>query len=176
MPPFMFQDALYRRAPHDISEPAAQSDRDRPIPLDIYKEDDQVVIEGAIPGARLEDLELSCEEGVLVIRAEIEAQGRNYAVREIPRGSFSRTVALPTQCAVDEAKASYENGILRIKLPQSSLSTRRTIKVEVGGEAGESSRIVMEQNQPGETIDAVKGEGYQEVERKSPKKRPRNSK
>jgi hypothetical protein len=77
---------------------------------------------------------------------------------------------------VNDAKASYENGILRIKLPQSSLSTRRTIKVEVGDDAGDSSRIVMEQNPQGETIDAVKGEGYQEVETKSPKKRSRTSK
>jgi hypothetical protein len=134
------------------------------------------LIEGAIPGARLEDLELTCEEGLLVIRAEIAPEGRSYAVREIPRGSFSRTVALPTECAVNDAKASYENGILRIKLPQSRLSTRRTIKVEVSNDAGDSSRIVMEHDQQGETIDAVKGEGYQEVETKSPKKRSPSSK
>ena len=35
-------------------------ERDLPIPMDVYRQANEIVIEGALPSARLEDLELSC--------------------------------------------------------------------------------------------------------------------
>src|SRR5438067_575877 len=95
----------------------APQERDQPIPVDVYRQGNDILIEGALPGARLEDLELNCEDGLLTIRGTIAAADRDFAVQEIPRGAFSRTLALPGECDVDQASASFDNGIVRIIIP-----------------------------------------------------------
>ena len=148
---------------------ATRRDRDNPIPVDVYQDGNNIVIEGAVPGARLEDLELNCEDGLLTVRGTVAAADRDFAVREIPRGSFSRTLALPTECEIGEAKASFENGIVRITLPRQHQRTSHTIKVEVAG-ANQGSRIVMEK--PG-VIDAVKGADYRDVQAQNNRRKGR---
>jgi HSP20 family protein len=152
---------------------ATRGERDIPIPVDVYQEANQVIIEGALPGARLEDLELTCEEGLLTVRGTVAPVDRDFAVQEIPRGSFSRTLALPAECAIDQARASFDNGIVRIVLPRQRQRVAHTIKVEVG-KSDDSSRIVM---QKPDVVDAVKGEDYREVTTRAAKtssRRPRS--
>jgi len=144
-------------------------ERDLPIPVDVYRLDNEIVIEGALPGARLEDLELTCEEGLLTVRGQVSPVDRDFAVQEIPRGTFSRTLALPGECDINAATASFDNGIVRIVLPRHRQRVAHTIKVEVG-KGKESSRIVMETPA---IVDAVKGQGYREVESKSNRRKGR---
>lgn len=147
----------------------ARQERDQPIPVDVYRQGDEIIIEGAMPGARLEDLELSCDEGLLTVRGVIAGADREYAVQEIPRGGFSRTLALPTECDVNRATASFDNGIVRIVIPRQPRRSVHSIKVEVAnGEAG--SRIVLEKP---EVIDAVKGADYHELQPKNSKRKSR---
>ena len=145
-------------------------ERDLPIPVDVYQQGNEIVIEGALPGAELKDLELTCEAGLLTVRAELAPVERDFAVQEIPRGSFSRTLALPAECEVEEAKASFENGIIRIVLPRPRQRVAHTIKVE-SGKANKSARIVMEKP---EVLEAVKGHGYREVGVKSNRRKGRS--
>ncbi|HEY9289207.1 MAG TPA: Hsp20/alpha crystallin family protein [Candidatus Dormibacteraeota bacterium] len=152
---------------NQAGQPAAE--RDQPIPVDVYRNGNDIVIEGALPGARLEDLELSCEEGLLTVRGTIAPADRDFAVQEIPRGAFSRTLALPSECDVNQAKASFDNGIVRIVIPRQRPRTAHTIKVEVA-DSDQSSRIVLEKP---DVIDAVKGEGYTDVQNKSDKRKGR---
>jgi HSP20 family protein len=141
------------------SEPVATRERDLPIPVDVYQLDKAIVIEGAIPGARLEDLELSCEGGLLTVQGQISSIDRDYAIQEIPRGRFSRTLVLPAECEVDGASASFENGIIRITIPRPRQRVTQTIKVQVG-KGGEPSR--RPKDKP-DVIEAVKRRGYREV-------------
>jgi HSP20 family molecular chaperone IbpA len=144
-------------------------ERDLPIPVDVYELDNEIVIEGALPGARLEDLELTCEQGLLTVQGTVSPVDRESAIQEIPRGTFSRTLALPGECDLDAARASFENGIVRIALPRHRQRVAHTIKVEVG-KGDQSSRIVMETP---DVVDAVKGQGYREVESKSNRRKRR---
>jgi HSP20 family protein len=154
-----------RGAVHEMagSEPIATRERDFPIPVDVYQLDNEIVIEGAIPGARLEDLELSCEDGLLTLQGEVAAVDRDFAIQEIPRGRFSRTLALPVECEIDNATASFENGVIRITIPRRRQRVTQTIKVEVP-KGGVSSRVAKDKP---EVIEAVKGRGYREVAAKS---------
>lgn len=170
---FLYNDPYALRvAVEQLANQANQAppERDQPIPVDVYRERNEIVIEGALPGARLEDLELSCEDGLLTVRGMIAPTDRDFAVQEIPRGAFSRTLALPRECEVNEAKASFDNGIIRIVIPRQRQRTAHTIKVEVA-DTPESSRIVMEK--PG-VIDAVKGEDYRDVQNKAEKRKGRS--
>jgi HSP20 family protein len=144
---------------------ATRRERDIPIPVDVYQEGNQIIVEGALPGARLEDLELTCEDGLLTVRGTVARVDRDFAVQEIPRGSFSRTLALPGECDIAQASASFDGGIVRIVLPRQRQRVAHNIKVEVG-KSDDSSRIVMERP---DVVDAVKGEDYREVNNKSGK-------
>jgi HSP20 family protein len=170
---FVYNDPYtLRGAVHQLAgaEPVATRERDLPIPVDVYQLDNEIVIEGAIPGARLEDLELSCEDGLLTVQGEVAAVDRDFAIQEIPRGKFSRTLALPVECEIDHAAASFENGIIRITIPRSRPRVAQSIKVEAA-KAAESSRVA---NDKPEVIEAVKGRGYREVATKSNAPKGRN--
>lgn len=147
---------------------ATRRERDLPIPVDVYQDGNEIVVEGALPGARLEDIELSCEEGLLTVRGRVSSVDRDFAVQEIMRGSFSRSLALPAECDPEQARATYENGIVRIVQPRQRVA--HTIKVDVG-KADDSSRAVMEEPV---VVDAVKGEGYREVETETNRRRGRS--
>ena len=171
---FVFNDAYALRGA--VEQLAGQQpvgtrrERDLPIPVDVYQQGNEIVIEGALPGAQLKDLELTCEAGLLTLRGSVAPVDREFAVQEIPRGTFSRTLALPAECAVDDAKATFENGIIRVILPRPHQRVAHTIKVE-SGKTDASSRIVMEKP---EVLDAVKGQGYREVGVKSNRRKARS--
>jgi HSP20 family protein len=179
MPRFYFLDplALSGALEQTMREPARRRmdevDRREPIPVDVYREGDAIVIEGALPGARLEQIELNCQEGLLTIEASIPEAEREYAVREIARGPLSRSLALPPDANVEQATASYQDGILRIVVPRAAPARGRTIRVESTARPEEGSRIVMDRRQEGDQIvDAVKGQDYDEVQGRR-KRRPR---
>src|SRR5918992_710734 len=70
------------------------------LPLDVTNTADALVVEAALPGVRPDDVDITVEDGTLTIRAESteereETQGEAI-VKEIRRGSMSRTVTLPT--------------------------------------------------------------------------------
>ena len=158
---FLYSDPYSLRAAMEqmAGQAGVPRERDQAIPVDVYQEGNDIVIEGALAGARLDDLELSCEEGLLTVRGRVSPVDREFAVQEIPRGTFSRTLALPTECDVERARASFENGIIRIVLPRERQRVAHTIKVEVG-DRDKGSRILMEKP---EVVDAVKGADYREL-------------
>lgn len=166
--PYALRGAVERLA---AEQPVARRrEPDLPIPVDVYQQDNEIVIEGALPGAELKDLELSCEAGLLTLRGSVLPVDRDFAVQEIPRGTFSRTLALPSECDIEGATASFENGIIRVILPRPRQRVAHTIKVE-SGRSQAPSRIVMEKP---EVLEAVKGKGYSDVSVKSNRRKGRS--
>ena len=169
---FVYNDPYtLRGAVHEMagSEPVATRERDLPIPVDVYQLDNEIVIEGAIPGARLEDVELSCQDGLLTVQAAVAAVERDFAIQEIPRGRLSRTLVLPVECEIERATASFENGIVRISIPRRRQRVAQTIKVQVA-KGTETPRVTKDKP---EVIEAVKGRGYREVTLKSSRRKGR---
>ncbi len=154
---YALRGALERLA--DEQPIGTRRERDLPIPVDVYQQGNEIVIEGALPGAQLKDFEITCEAGLRTLPGSVSAVDRDFAVHEIPRGTFSRTLALLAECDVEDAKASFENGIVRVVLPHQRQRVAHTIKVE-SGRSYPSSRIVMEKP---DVLEAVKGRGYREV-------------
>lgn len=115
---FLYNDpyALRSAVEQLVGPPVATREHDLPIPVDVYQQGNEIVIEGALPGARLEDLELTCEEALLTVRGEVAPADHDFAVWEIPGGSFSRTLALRSECAeVEVAKATDTSRIVMEK-------------------------------------------------------------
>ena len=102
--------------------------------LDMYEDKDNVVIETQLGGIDPEKVDISIENNILTIKGESEKKSeideKNYYRKEIRRGSFYRTVAMPTKVDGDKASAVNEDGILKITIPKASEIKPKTIKIE----------------------------------------------
>jgi HSP20 family protein len=92
------------------------------LALDVRSTPDALLIEAELPGVKPEEVEITVENGTLTIRAEdrSERSGEegDWLVREISRGSVMRTVTLPTGLEPDKAEATFEHGVLRLRIPK----------------------------------------------------------
>jgi HSP20 family protein len=103
------------------------------LPLDVRTTPDALLVEAELPGLKPEDVEITVENGTLTIRAEdrterTEEQG-DWLVREISRGSVMRTVTLPTGLEADEAEATFEHGVLKLRIPKAEQVKPRQIQI-----------------------------------------------
>jgi HSP20 family protein len=98
--------------------------------VDVYYcgEPRKAVVKADIGGVSLEEVNLEVSGRELVIsglRTAQESEGRVYQQVEIEAGNFRRIVELGTDVVAERARASYEDGILRIELPLAGQVTRR---------------------------------------------------
>src|SRR5271166_3322181 len=85
-------------------------------------EDGALVIRAEIPGVDPEkDVELTVDKGMLTLhverREEKEERPHRRRRSEFRYGSFSRTIPLPAGATEDDVKATYDNGILEVRIP-----------------------------------------------------------
>ena len=103
------------------------------LPLDVTTTADSVTIEAALPGVKPEDVDITLENGTVTISGKTasERSGEDgaYAIQEIRRGTFSRSVTLPTGLEPDKAMATFEHGILRLEVPKAEQVKPRQIKI-----------------------------------------------
>ena len=106
--------------------------------LNIYEEDDTLIVEAPLPGMRSEDINVVVEQGVLTIRGEKkveeERKERNYLVREHRTGSFVRSLRLPGTVDPDACQATFENGVLRLVFPKSEQAKSQRIEIAAAGQ------------------------------------------
>lgn len=102
--------------------------------LDMYQTNDNVIVKASVPGVKAEDIQISIIGDILTIRGEVkedeEIKEANYHIRERRYGSFSRSLALPTQVLSEKAAAEFENGILKLTLPKAEEVKLKTIMVK----------------------------------------------
>jgi HSP20 family protein len=108
----------------------------QPMPVDIYATDDEAVVLAALPGVRPQDLDLSIHQNTVTISGKImsavdseEAKGATWLVRELWSGEFRRSFALPFAVNPDASEATFEQGILKIRLPKAEHAKPRKISI-----------------------------------------------
>ena len=103
------------------------------LPLDVTTDADKLTIEAALPGVRPEDVDITIENGTVTISGKTASERSgdegSYLVQEIRRGSFSRSVTLPTGLEADKAAATFEHGVLRLSIPKAEQVKPRQIKI-----------------------------------------------
>jgi HSP20 family protein len=100
--------------------------------VDVYYcgEPQRAVVKVDLAGVSLEEvgIEVSGRQLAIVGERQVqETEGRVYQQVEIPSGPFRRIVELQVDVDPDQARATYEDGVLRIELPlrDPSETTRR---------------------------------------------------
>ena len=106
--------------------------------VDVYEDEDTLIVEAYAPGINAEAIDIQLERGVLTIRGETQsretaASKRHYLLREQPTGRFTRSLQLPTSYTADPTEASYHNGVLRLVFPKAEEAKPRRISVSSGG-------------------------------------------
>lgn len=125
--------------------------RGDPMPINVHQSDGDLFIEAALPGVQPDDIDINYHDGLLTLRAHSEVAETEYYHQEIRSIDYLRQVMLPVECRYDEAEASLENGILRIRIPKQRPQPPAKIHIQVNRSSGPT------------TIEATRGDGYREV-------------
>lgn len=91
-------------------------------PVDVVEEKDAILVSAELPGLRPEDVEIQYENGVLVLRGQRtfqqESSDRTYHRVERAYGTFVRSFTLPRSADPDKITASFQNGLLEVRVPK----------------------------------------------------------
>jgi len=103
--------------------------------IDLSETEDTLTIKAVFPGIKPEDMDISVTEDTLFIQGEIREEAveknANYQRVEKRSGSFSRTISLPCRIKVDEIKAVYKEGILKITMLKCEPDKARGVRIQV---------------------------------------------
>jgi HSP20 family protein len=106
------------------------------IRVDEFREGGEEVIRAELPGIDPEkDVDITVSDGVLRINAErrIEekTEDKGYLRHELRYGSMSRTLPLPDGVSESEITATYNNGILEIRVPLPERTESEPTKIQI---------------------------------------------
>src|SRR3984893_15011604 len=105
-------------------------------PVDIYEDENKLVLKIEIPGMRQEDLDDRMENNTLTVKGErsFQSEGKDENFHRVERryGSFYRAFTVPNTIDPESIKANYDVGVLRIDLQKKPESKPKQIKVNVG--------------------------------------------
>jgi HSP20 family protein len=105
--------------------------------LDIAEGKDAYLVTVELPGVKLDDLEITLEDGLLTIQGERhfvnDSSEEQFHRVERSSGDFRRAITLPAHVVADEIEASMEDGVLRILVPKAEEAKAKRIQVTPGG-------------------------------------------
>lgn len=106
--------------------------------LDISEGEKEYLVDVELPGVDRKDVELTVQDGVLVVRGEkrqeVEEHKRDYHRVERSYGSFQRVLDLPEDADVNDVQARFRDGVLRVRIgrkaPANGRAEGRRIEVQ----------------------------------------------
>ncbi|MGW3459297.1 Hsp20/alpha crystallin family protein [Streptomyces olivaceoviridis] len=106
------------------------------MPMDAYRSGEEFLVHFDLPGIDPETIELDVERNVLNVRAERRSPAPEDAemlVAERPTGTFTRQLFLGETLDTDRIDASYEAGVLTLRIPVAEQAKPRRIQITGGG-------------------------------------------
>jgi HSP20 family protein len=111
--------------------------------LDVHENGDEIVVEAALPGMAPEDVDITITGQTLTLRGEMKASsaenGDQYLYRERRFGTFHRQLQLPVRVEGERADATFEHGVLTLRIPKADEVKPRQIQVRAAPKAVASS-------------------------------------
>lgn len=104
------------------------------FPVNLYEVNDAYVLQVALPGIKLENLEIQVMGREVTIKGVFELhvpEKVTWIWRGLPVGEFCETFTLPFEVEREKVQATYENGILQITLPKVEYAKPKTIAVKM---------------------------------------------
>ncbi len=103
--------------------------------LDLYETQDDVVVKAALPGIKPENVNIQVQGDQLLIDATMpeekqENQNATYYVRGLTTGEYHRQITLPVDIDPNKVDATFDNGVLTIRLPKSEQVKPKKIQIK----------------------------------------------
>jgi HSP20 family protein len=102
--------------------------------IDISETDKEFLITAELPGMKKEDIDISVENGHLVLRGERKAkdeeEGKTFHRIETSRGSFERSFQLPDYVDEETINAGYKDGLLNISMGKGENKVKKQIEIK----------------------------------------------
>ena len=105
------------------------------MPMEAYRRGDEFFVALDLPGVNPDDVDVTVERNVVNIRVTRQPMHREddeVLVDERPQGEFSRQLFLGENLDANNLSASYESGVLTLRIPVAEESKPR--KVEIGSQ------------------------------------------
>lgn len=115
--------------------------------LDITTNRDELVVKASLAGWKPDDVEITLTGNTLTISGEMKQEELreedSWILNEIRRGSFSRTLELPEGLVGERATASYEHGVLTLRIPKADEIKPKQIRISAAtGDAKPEPELV----------------------------------
>ncbi len=109
--------------------------------VDVRENDAAITIEAELPGMTESDVELSLRDGILTLKGEKshkrEETKDELQISERSFGSFSRSFRLPPTVDTERVEATFDNGVLKVRLPKNPEKVPQARTIPIGrGAAG----------------------------------------
>jgi HSP20 family protein len=102
--------------------------------LDFSENEKEYIVRLEVPGIPKEDLEVNVDGQALTISGrrdfEREEKTEEYFWREREAGKFIRTVQLPAPVDASKVAATYQDGVMTVRLPKTEPSTKTRIQIK----------------------------------------------
>lgn len=107
--------------------------------VDVTETNDDLVVAFDLPGLKEEEITVELDDNVLTVSGrrerEHERKGDNFYRWERRFGEFSRSVALPAGVSESDIAASYQNGVLEVRVPKPEEHKPKRIQIGLGNRA-----------------------------------------
>ena len=106
--------------------------------MDLVETDDHFVLRADLPGLSEEDVHIDVEDDVLTVsgerKAEHEDKSEGYVRVERSYGAFRRSLTLPEGVDPESVTASFERGVLEVRIPKPEQRKPRRVAIQVGSQ------------------------------------------
>jgi HSP20 family protein len=116
---------------------AAGARTPRPFPMDAYRRGDEFVVSFDLPGMAPGAIDLTVEQNVLTIKAERRFDGQDgdqVIAAERLHGAFTRQLFLGETLDAERLVASYETGVLTLRIPVAESAKPRKVQISEGAD------------------------------------------
>lgn len=104
--------------------------------MDVREDGDHIELKAELPGLKPEDVEITLENGYLVIKGEKKHEEETRDARGVYRersfGQFSRRMAVPDGVDVNDIRADHADGVLTVKVKKPAGHSGQAKRIPVG--------------------------------------------
>ena len=101
--------------------------------VDVFEEDDQIVMTAELPGVEKDNIAIDVNDRILTLKGERssdnEVKKDRYFMRERSYGSFKRSFTLPSETDSEKIKAHFKDGVLKLNIPKPESSKPKKISI-----------------------------------------------
>ncbi len=127
----LLEDLFNRRPPRELATIGIEWEPS----VEMFETDNEVVVKAALPNIDPKQVDITVTNDAVTLKGEAryeeESKGRNYYTHELQYGTFLRNLPLLAEVKGPEAKATYKDGVLEVRVPKSERAKATAVKVKI---------------------------------------------